>query len=468
MSLPLSSIAEVVGGALSGPGAVIPRGYSIDSRTLAAGDLFFAIVGPNTDGHRYLAGAIERGACGLVVSDVAAADQLRLQHPHVPSLLVPDTLRALQDLAAFARRSMAARIVGITGSGGKTTTKEMTRAVLEASFNVHASRGNLNNLFGCPLSILQMTPQHQVAVLEMGMSYHGELARLAEIADPDIGVLTNVSAAHLAHFTSIDDVASAKRELFDGMRADSIGIFNNDDEQCRRIIAAFKGYAVTFGIDRESDLTASDYRMNGLEGSSFEVLHTHNGGERRVGVTMRFVGIHNVYNALAAISVGYMLGIDLGAAAARLADIEPLGMRGRVRRLGRDVRVLDDSYNSNPAAMRHLLRVLSDAAAGPGGRKIVVFGDMLELGEQEVEAHREIGRAMAGTDAALLVGVGRLAHEALATAPDRPSRHFDDAASASAFVAQEARPGDLILVKGSRGVALESVVEALVERFGEE
>jgi len=183
---------------------------------------------------------------------------------------------------------------------------------------------------------------------------------------------------------------------------------------------------------------------------------------------MRFVGIHNVYNALAAISVGYMLGIDLGAAAARLADVEPLGMRGRVRRLGRDVRVLDDSYNSNPAAMRHLLRVLSDAAPGPGGRKIVVFGDMLELGEQEVEAHREIGRSMAATDAALLVGVGRLAHEALATAPDRPSRHFDDAASASAFVAQEARPGDLILVKGSRGVALESVVEALVERFGEE
>lgn len=468
MSLPLASIAEVAGGALTGPGAAVPRGYSIDSRTLSEGDLFFAIVGPRTDGHRYLAGALERGACGVVISDKSVGDRLRVQHPHVPSILVADTLRGLQDLAAFARRGMTARIVGITGSGGKTTTKEMTRAVLEASFNVHASRGNLNNLYGCPLSILQMTPQHQVAVLEMGMSYRGELARLAEIADPDIGVLTNVSAAHLAHFASIDDVASAKRELFDGMRADSIGIFNNDDEQCRRIMAAFRGYACTFGIDREADLTASGYRMDDLEASSFEVLHRHNGGERRVAVTMRFVGIHNVYNALAAMSAGYMLGIDLGAAAARLADLEPLGMRGRVMRLGRQVRVLDDSYNSNPAAMRHLLRVLSDAAPGSGGRKIIVFGDMLELGEQEVAAHREIGRAMAATDAALLVGVGRLAPEALAEASDRPSRHFEDAASASAFVAQEARPGDLILVKGSRGVALESVVEALVERFGEE
>lgn len=468
MTLSVASIAEVVGGALAGPPAAVPRGYSIDSRTLASGDLFFAIVGPNTDGHRYLGGAIEKGACGLVVSDKAAGDKLRAQHPDVPSILVPDTLRALQDLAAFARRSMTARIVGITGSGGKTTTKEMTRAVMEAKFNVHASRGNLNNLFGCPLSILQMTPQHQVAVLEMGMSYHGELTRLAEIADPDIGVLTNVSAAHLAHFTSLEDVASAKKELFDGMRADSIGIFNNDDEQCRRIMADFRGYACTFAIDREADLTASGYQMDGLEGSAFEVLHTHNGGERRVAVRTRFVGIHNVYNALAAMSAGYMLGIDLEAAAGRLADLEPLGMRGRIARLGSRVRVLDDSYNSNPAAMRHLLRVLSDASPAPGGRKIIVFGDMLELGEAEVSAHREIGNVMAATDAALIVGVGRLAAEALAETSGRPSRHFEDSAAAAAFVASEARPGDLILVKGSRGVALEKVVAALKERFGEE
>lgn len=469
MSLPLASIADMVGGALAGPGEAVPAGHSIDTRTLAAGELFYAIVGERTDGHRYVAGAVEKGACGLVVSDKAAYTRLRAEHPGVPCILVDDTLRALQDLAAHVRRSLPARIVGITGSGGKTTTKEMTRAVLEAKFTVHASSGNLNNLYGCPLSILKMEPQHQVAVLEMGMSYHGELTRLAAIADPDIGVLTNVSGAHLAHFTSIEDVASAKGELFAGMRADSIGIFNNDDEQCRRIMAAFRGYACTFAVDHEADLTASGYRMDGLDGCAFDVLHTHNGGARRLTVRTRFIGIHNVYNALAAMSVGYMLGIDLEAAAARFTEVEPLGMRGRIARLGSGVRVLDDSYNSNPAAMRHLLRVLSDAAPEAGGRKIIVFGDMLELGESEIDAHREIGRAMASVpDIALLVGVGRLAPEALAEAGGTPSRHFEDSAAAAQFVAGAAKPGDLILVKGSRGVALEKVVEALTTRFGEE
>ena len=381
MTLSLASIAEVVGGALTGPGAAVPLGYSIDSRTLTAGDLFFAIVGPNTDGHRYLAGAIEKGACGLVVSDKAVADTLRARHPHVPSLLVPDTLRALQDLAAFARRSMTARIVGITGSGGKTTTKEMTRAVLEAKFNVHASRGNLNNLFGCPLSILQMTPQHQVAVLEMGMSYHGELTRLAEIADPDIGVLTNVSAAHLAHFTSLEDVASAKQELFDGMRADSIGIFNNDDEQCRRIMAAFRGYACTFAIDREADLTASGYRMDGLEGSAFEVLHTHNGGERRVEVRTRFVGIHNVYNALAAMSAGYMLGIDLEAGAGRL-------MRSRAARDAGTHRAAGERR----ARARRFLQLQSGRDASSAARPVGCRASEGRAEDRRLRRHARAGR----------------------------------------------------------------------------
>ncbi len=472
LPLTLERVAAVLGGGLAGSGTAAPTGYSIDSRTLRPGDLFFAIVGPRHDGHRFAADAAARGASGLVLSDASAAPAAG-----PPLILVRDTLRALQDLAAHLRRSLPVKVVAITGSSGKTTTKEMTRQALETAFTVHASRGNLNNLYGCPLSILELEARHQVSVLEMGMSYAGELARLAEVADPDIGVLTNVAGAHLANFRSLDEVGDAKGELFAGMRVNSTGIFNADDDQCRRIMGTFKGFAFTFGIDRPADLMASDYRMEGLEGSAFEVRHAHNGGTRRVTVRTRFAGLHHVYNALAALSAGYMLGIDLQAMVDRLAGLEPLGMRGRVLRLRGPVRVLDDSYNSNPAAMKSALHVLTKAPAPlPEGRKVLVMGDMLELGTWEVEAHREIGRALAASGASIVVGVGPLAAEALGelrgTAADRTGGPlvlaFGTSQEAAGFVASEARPGDLVLVKGSRGVALEKVVAALRERFGEE
>ncbi|HEY3176374.1 MAG TPA: UDP-N-acetylmuramoyl-tripeptide--D-alanyl-D-alanine ligase [Candidatus Polarisedimenticolia bacterium] len=475
--LTLETIATVTGGALSGPGGTVPAGYSIDSRTLRPGDLFIALAGPNHDGHRFAGGALERGACGLMVSRpelVTAA--IAARGSATPLIVVPDTLRALQDLASFVRRSHPVKVVGITGSAGKTTTKEMTRHTLGAAFRVHASRGNLNNLYGCPLSLLELKPEHQVSVLEMGMSYQGELARLAEIADPDIGILTNVSGVHLAHFRDVDDVAAAKGELFAGMRENTIGIFNNDDDRCRRILESFKGYPFTFGIDRPSDLTASDYRMEGLEGSSFEVAHGQNGGTRRLRVKTRFVGLHHVYNAMAAMSAGYMLGISLEAMAERLPELEPLGMRGRVVRLGESVRVLDESYNSNPAAMRFALQVLSSAVpALAGGRRVLVMGEMLELGADEVAAHQEIGRAIAAAGARVVIGVGPLAREsvraigmALGSGAEVETRWFESAEEAAPAAAGLARQGDLILVKGSRGVGLEKVVAALRERFGEE
>lgn len=475
-SLTFERIAAVTGGTLSGPGGVSPSGYSIDTRTLRSGDLFFAIVGPNQDGHRFTADAIAKGAAGVVVSDAGAipiAPSGGISAP--PVVVVRDTLRALQDLAAFVRRANPVKVVGITGSSGKTTTKEMTRQALESAFNVHASRGNLNNLFGCPLSLLELRPEHQVSVLEMGMSYHGELARLAEIADPDIGILTNVSGVHLAHFLDVDDVAAAKAELFAGMRDNTIGIFNIDDDRCRRIKESFKGYAFTFGIERTADLTAMDYRMDGLDGATFNVEHAHDGGIRRVQVRTRFPGMHHVYNALAAMSAGYMLGIDLEAMAARLATLEPLGMRGRVVRLRDQVRILDESYNANPAAMRFALQVLQEAKPLLAqGRRIVVFGDMLELGEGEVEAHREIGKTIAAAGPALVIGVGALARVAIESVAKArgtgvvETRWFSTSGEAALEVANHAQPGDIVLVKGSRGVALEKVVNALKERFGEE
>ncbi|HZI94631.1 MAG TPA: UDP-N-acetylmuramoyl-tripeptide--D-alanyl-D-alanine ligase [Patescibacteria group bacterium] len=478
--LTLARIAQAVGGSLlpsasGAAAATIPSGFSIDSRTLRKGDLFFAIVGPNHDGHAFIAEVLSRGAAAVVVSDIAALPvpgQGEKGAKGAMAIVVPDTLRALQDLAAFVRRGLAVKVVAITGSNGKTSTKEMTRQVLEAAFKVHASRGNLNNLFGCPLALLELNDQHQVSVLEMGMSYHGELSRLAEIADPDIGILTNVSGAHLAHFRDLDDVASAKGELFTGMRENSIGIFNNDDERCRGVMGGYKGYAFTFGMDRPSDLMAADYRMDGLEGSSFEARHVHNGGSRRVTVKTRFVGRHHVYNALAAMSAGYMLGIDLEAMASRLADLQPVGMRGRVGRLKQSVRVLDESYNSNPASMLSTLQVLADmprSADPAAGRRIVVFGDMLELGDAEAEAHREMGLAIAASGVDLLVGIGPLARLAVKSASDSmETRGFDTSTEAAPAVAALAKPGDVFLVKGSRGVALEKIVNALKQRFGEE
>lgn len=467
--LTLETIATVTGGTLSGAGVIEPSGYSIDSRTLQPGDLFFAITGPNHDGHRFAADAASKGACGLVISDREPLDEMTWPGSRPAEIVVPDTLKALQDLAAFVRRQRSVRVIGITGSGGKTTTKEMTREVLGAKFSVHASRGNYNNLYGCPLSILELRPWHQVSVLELGMSYHGELKRLEEIADPDVGVLTNVSAVHLAHFESVDEVARAKAELFEGMRENSIGIFNNDDEQCRRIMSGFQGYAFTFGMERPSDLTASGYRMVDLDGSVFSVSHAHNGSGRKIEVRTKFLGLHNVYNAVAAMSVGYMLGIDLEATAAHLADLEPAGMRGRVVRLRGSVHVYDDCYNANPVAMKHALRVLGDAVpAVEGGRKIVVVGDMLELGNEEVEAHRDLGKALDASDAAMVIGVGELSRKAIAEVATRETHHFENADSAAAFLTGQVQDGDLILVKGSRGIALEKVVAALQKSRGEE
>jgi len=303
----------------------------------------------------------------------------------------------------------------------------------------------------------------------MGMSFHGELTRLAEIARPDIGILTNVSGAHLVNFTSLEDVADAKAELFAGLPENSIGIFNVDDDQCRRIMESFRGYAFTFGIERKADLYATGYQPRGLDGSSFEVRHSQNGGERRVKVALRFAGIHHVYNALAAMSAGYMLGIDLKAMAERLAGLFPLDRRGSVLHLGESVLVLDDCYNSNPAAMKQALRVLREAAPGmDAGRKVVVFGDMLELGREEVEAHREIGRAIAASGADLVIGVGPLSREAIGAIEGIEKHHFESSGEAASWMKEHVRPGDLLLVKGSRGIALEKVVEGMKERFGEE
>jgi UDP-N-acetylmuramoyl-tripeptide--D-alanyl-D-alanine ligase len=456
----LGEIARAIGGKLIAGESRLPTGHSIDSRTLEGGDLFFAIVGPRNDGHQYVREAMVRGAAGAVVSDRSSLP------PGMPGILVEDTTRALQELAIARRRRIGPKVVGITGSSGKTTTKEMLRQVLTGTFQVMASPGNLNNLYGLPLSLLRLKEGDQVAVVELGISTHGEMGRLSEIADPDVSVLINLHGAHLASFASVDDYASAKAELFRNMRAGTTGLFNGDDERCRAIADSFEGYAATFGMSSRADFVGSGYRGDGLGGSAFELRH----GDREISVRLRFGGRHHTMNALAALGTGFMLGCDLDEMVGRLGELEPVAMRGRVFRLKGGVLLLDDSYNANPAAMRAALSVLAEADPA-GGRRIAVIGDMLELGPEADSMHEEVGRVLAssGLDAAFLIGpLSRGTAEGAREAGFEELRIFESADEAISAVIDAVRPGDILLVKASRGIGLDRVVSALVMKFGEE
>ncbi|HKB08296.1 MAG TPA: UDP-N-acetylmuramoyl-tripeptide--D-alanyl-D-alanine ligase [Candidatus Polarisedimenticolia bacterium] len=463
--LSLASIARAVHGEVV-LGTRPPRagaehevdGYSIDSRTVKPGELFFAIVGPRFDGHEFVKAAVERGAVAAVVAKGTAAT-----HPDAPALVrVKDTTRALQDLGAHVRRLRPLRVVGITGSAGKTTAKEMTAAVLGQRFKVLKSEGNLNNTYGLPLVLLGLQEDHEVAVLEMGMSYHGEITRLVEIADPDAGAILNVLRVHLEHFGSLEKIAEAKGELFEGMRRDATAVFNADDRLVARLGAAFKGPKIPYGlVAKKARVRAEAIEVEGLAGSHF-ILKTDDGS---VPVRLALPGRHNVFNALAAASLGLAMGLQCESIRRGLEAVRPASMRGVLHRLASGAEILDDSYNSNPAAMERAIESLQ--AASPRGRRVLVSGDMLELGSYEVQAHARLGRQVAEAGIDLFVAVGplsRRAADSARAAGARDVKHVPDSEAAADLVASAVQPGDLILVKGSRGMRMERVVQALLKR----
>jgi UDP-N-acetylmuramoyl-tripeptide--D-alanyl-D-alanine ligase len=436
------------------------EGYSIDSRTVKPGELFFAIVGPRLDGHEFVNAAIARGAAAAVVAKGGPAS-----YPDAPALVrVKDTTRALQDLGAHVRRARPLRVAGITGSAGKTTAKEMTAAVVGQRFRVLKSEGNLNNAYGLPLMLLRLTEDHEAAVLEMGMSTRGEIARLVEIADPDVGAILNVLRVHLEHFGTLDKIARAKGELFRGMRRDAVAVFNADDPLVARLGRAFSGPKIPYGIAaKKVRVRAEAIEVEGLRGSRFALRC--DGGS--VAVSLALPGRHNVFNALAAASMGIAFGLRDEEIRRGLESVRPASMRGVLHRLPQGVEILDDSYNSNPAAMERALESLRNAA--PPGRRVLVSGDMLELGAHAGKAHARLGRQAAEAGIDLFVAVGPLSLRAAdaaraAGAPD--VRHFPDSEVAAGFVASAVRPGDLVLVKGSRGMKMERVVQALLARGG--
>jgi len=449
MKLPLSRVAEFLGASGEFDHKALARGYSIDSRTIQAGELFFAVKGERMDGHDFVAHALEKGAVAAVVRN----DQLA-RYPVITGLLaVDDTLAALQTLGTAVRRLWGKTLVGVTGSTGKTTTKDAIAHVLAQRFRVLKSEGNFNNHFGLPLMLLKLEPAHDIAVVEMGMSHAGEIAALAKIAQPETGVVTNVAPVHLEFFSSVGDIARAKYELVESLPAGGTAILNADDEYVSQFGRDFHGKVVLYGMNPAADVRAENVQSRGPAGSAFDVV----AGGCRDRATLALVGVHNVYNALAAVAVGLERGLTPSEVVGALATLTPADKRGEVVQLG-NITAINDCYNSNPKALDAMVDTL---AAMPAKRRIVIAGEMLELGPAGEEMHRRSGQHMAGRKIDFLVGVRGLAKVMVegARAAGICAEFVATPEEAGEWLIREARGGDVVLLKASRGVKLERALE---------
>ena len=450
MKLPLSRVAEFLSVSMTGldPNH-IAQGYAIDSRTLLPGELFFAVKGERLDGHDYVAQALERGAVGAVVR----SDQRNRYAEHAAVIAVEDTLVALQTLAACVRRMWAKPVIGVTGSAGKTTTKEAIAHLLSGRFRVLKSEGNFNNHFGMPLMVLKLEPEHEMAVIEMGMSNLGEIAALAKIAQPNTGVVTCVAPVHLGNFASIADIARAKYELIAALPPGGLAVLNADDEYVSQFGRDFRGRVVTFGLKPLADVRAENIQLRGAQGSTFELVAY----QMRHPVELPLIGEHNIYNALAAAAVALECGISPSEVAGALPSLQPAAKRGQILDV-RGVTVINDCYNSNPKALNFMVDAL---ASMPAERHIVVAGEMLELGPKAEQMHRECGKHMAEKKISHVLGVRGMA-EAIVDEAGKTGVAGEFVASpeeAGAWLARKTKPGDTVLLKASRGVKLELALE---------
>lgn len=446
------------GGALRGPADPDLAFSNVihDSRLVAPGDLFVALQGEQADGHRYLADARRAGAAGALV-EAAWVDDEGADHPDFVVIEVADTLRALHQLATYWRNLFDIRMVGITGSIGKSSTKEVVAAVASASFNVLKSVGSYNNEVGLPVSVLRVTPDTDVAVLEMGGAYRfGEISELADIAQPDIGVVTNVTHSHLSRMGSLEAIAQTKVELIQALPSDGLALLNADDPRVAAMASEAECRVQTFGLADECDLKAVDVVGLGSDGIEFTLVR----GERQDRVGVPLLGRHSVHMTLAGIGVGLELGMDLPdilrgfhAPNVQLRLILTPAVNGAT--------ILDDHYNANPASSNAALTLLAELDAT---RRLAVFGDMLEMGDFEEEAHRIVGRRVAET-ADGLVTVGDRAwfiHDEFSKMrPDALAGHYQTKDALAEALKGLMQPGDLVLVKGSRGVQMETVIEQL-------
>lgn len=449
--LTLQEIKDAVRGDFeSSAGQEHVTGISTDTRTLVTGDLFVAIKGPRFDGHNYISQARKKGASAVICANGTVIDTA------ICCIVVDDTLQALGDLAAHYRKKFSTRVIAVTGSNGKTTTKDMIHHVLSASTSVVKSEENLNNLIGLPLSIFQIDPNRTFAVLEMGANAPGEISRLSKIAAPQIAVITCISETHLEGLKDIDGVAAAKAEIVHGMDEEGFLIVNGDDERCLAIGRRFGGRMATFGFEEDVDIRCVKMEVNGLR----TVFHLADG----TVVDLPLLGSHNVLNALACITACIRTGANRESAVKRLAFFVAPEMRGRVTR-SRGITLINDAYNANPASFRAAMGVLLEVDAS---RHVFVCGDMKELGELSNLFHRNLGRFVAHSGMDIVACVGKAARavgeEAIAKGMSQSQvLFFETAGEAASAITGLLRKGDAVLVKGSRAMGMEVIADVITE-----
>jgi UDP-N-acetylmuramoyl-tripeptide--D-alanyl-D-alanine ligase len=453
-----------------------PAGFALDSRAIKAGELFVAIPGERVDGHQFVREVFEKGACAAMVVHHGLPFASDLGDYAGRLLFVENTVCALQRLSERVIAGWHRPVVGVTGSAGKTTMKDLIAHCLGGAGNVLKSTGNLNTGYGLPLVLTRMISggakpsDYDFAVLEMGMSSFGEIARLVDIAPPEVGVVGNVGTAHIEFFGSQERIARAKAEMVDGVKPGGVAVLNADDPLVIGMRERRDDVAViSFAVSASASVRAREIAVAPSGGSRF-VLETPDGD---AVVTMPLIGRHNVYNALAAAAVASYFGSSPEQIASRLATSEPSKMRGELVRFANGVTVIDDSYNSNPQALLQSVRAMIDVAASrASGRRVVAAGEMLELGGHGPEMHRKCGRDIAALGVDVLIGVRGLASELVAGAVECPgtaprlTSFCETPEEAAEMLVAGAVPGDVILVKGSRGVRMEIVVERLKAAFG--
>lgn len=451
-----SRLAGMIGGEVVQRGDLELSSVVIDSREVKEDSVFFAIKGDRLDGHAFLAHAMAAGR-GAVVSQVPES---------LPSdrgiVRVENTTVALQRLARAVRENYRFLLIGITGSAGKTTTKEMIATLVTTERRTHKSWGNFNNQIGAPLCLDNMPDGAEVVVSEMGMNHAGEIAEIAGLMRPDIGVYTNIAPVHIEFFGTIEKIAAAKRELLENLAPGGIVIVNNDNEHVVRISSDYDGPKVTYGVEHPADYRAVDIRERGLLGTRF-VLEAE--GSRRA-LELVLPGRHNLDNLLAAIATARAAGISWAGIERGIAGIQPAYHRGVIISW-RDATLYDDTYNSNPYALARTLELMTQAEVT--GRRIAVIGDMLELGEHELQFHRDAGESIPRS-IDVVAGVGRRSKALLDGArtagfPEEALHHFEDATAAAEFLRHEVRAGDLVLLKGSRGIGLDRAVTMLTSNY---
>ena len=431
-------------------------GVSTDSRSIKEGEIFFALEGENYDGHKFVEQAISNGAVGAVISsNKEAVYSLLYGFKKCILIGVADTLKALGDLAKFYRKSLRTSFIAVTGSNGKTTTKDMIYHVLRNFNSVTRSRKSFNNFIGVPLTIFDTDFTQDFCVVEMGTNAPGEIRRLSEIVFPDFTILTNISCTHLEGLGNIEGVANAKAEFIENMAENGILITNADDDWCNRIANRFNGKVISFGFNKSADIKASNVKR---DDSGF-VLTVNDSFTVKLSV----LGKHNIYNAMAAIAICYAVGISMENICDKFIDFKLPSMRMEKQVCG-DIVVINDGYNSNPSSMSAALEEFSQLTTP--GRKILVCGDMLELGNCAESLHREIGAEVAKTDIDALWTVGSfsrfVAEEAITNGmPEEKIRSCETLKEVFSFVTSQLKKDDIVLIKGSRGMKLENVVRQI-------